>query len=72
MAGLGPEWIHSNESGAPANSIAGEAVLDLMIWPKRWKHKFGWYVEPAYEYNFAKGHERSVGASFGLLIAIHR
>ena len=70
MAGLGPEWIHTRESDTAANSIAGEAALDLMFWPRRWKHRYGWYVEPAYEYNFGKGHERSIGASCGLLIAI--
>jgi hypothetical protein len=70
MAGIGPEWIHTRESGATTNSVAGEAVLDFMFWPKRWKHKFGWYVEPSYEYEFGRRHERSIGVSFGLLIAI--
>ena len=72
MAGIGPEWIHTNEPGAKGNSIAGEAVLDFMIWPRRWKHKVGWYAEPGYEYSFARGHEQSIGISFGLLIAIRR
>ncbi len=72
MAGAGPEWIHARESGVTTNSIAGEAVLDFMFWPRSWKHKFGWYLEPAYEYNFGKGHERSIGISFGLLFAIRK
>jgi hypothetical protein len=72
MVGAGPEWIRASESGARADSIGGEIALDFMFWPRRWKHKFGWYVEPAYEYNFGKGHERSIGASFGLLIAIRK
>jgi hypothetical protein len=72
MAGVGQEWIHTTESGAMANSSGCEAVLDLMFWPNGWKHKYGWYVEPADEYNFGKGHERSIGASFGLLIAIRK
>jgi hypothetical protein len=72
MAGIGPEWIHTRESGATTNSVAGEAVLDFMFWPRRWKHKFGWYVEPGYEYEFGRGHERSIGVSFGLLIAIRK
>jgi hypothetical protein len=72
MAGIGPEWIHTRESGTTTNSVAGEAVLDFMFWPGRWKHKFGWYVEPGYEYNFGRGHERSIGISFGLLIAIRK
>jgi len=69
MAGIGPEWIHTRESGSGRNSLGGEAVLDFMFWPGR-KHKFGWYLEPGYEYNFGRGHERSIGVSGGLLIAI--
>ena len=40
-----------------------------MFWPSR-KHRFGWYLEPTYEYNFARGHEQSVGITGGLLISI--
>jgi hypothetical protein len=69
MAGVGPEWVHTREPGMAANSIAGEAVLDFMFWPGG-KHKFGWFLEPSYDYNFARGHERSFGISGGLLIAI--
>ena len=72
MAGIGPEWIHTKESGSPRNSIAGEAVLDFMFWPARWKHKFGCFVEPGYEYNFGRGHERSIDVTFGLLIAVRK
>ncbi|HXS93580.1 MAG TPA: hypothetical protein VN736_03180 [Candidatus Limnocylindrales bacterium] len=72
MAGVGPEWIHTRESGASTNSVAGEAALDFMFWPKAWKRKFGWYLEPAYEYNFGRGHEKSIGISFGVLIAIRK
>lgn len=69
MAGIGPEWIHTRQFGVTSNSIGGEAVLDFMFWPTG-KHRFGWFVEPGYEYNFGRGHERSIGISFGLLIAI--
>jgi hypothetical protein len=69
MAGIGPEWVHTREPGVAANSIAGEAVLDFMFWPGG-KHKFGWFLEPSYDYNLARGHERSFGISGGLLIAI--
>jgi hypothetical protein len=51
------------------NSVGGEVVLDFMFWPSA-KHRFGWYVEPGYEYNFGRGHEQSLGVSGGLLIAI--
>lgn len=69
MVGIGPEWVHSNQYGRTPNSVSGEAVLDFMFWPSR-KHKFGWYLEPSYEYNFGRGHEQSLGLSGGLLIAI--
>jgi hypothetical protein len=69
MVGVGPEWIHTRAYGVTTNSLAGEAVLDFMFWPSA-KHKFGWYLEPAFDCSFGQGHERSVGISGGLLIAI--
>ena len=69
MVGVGPEWIHTREFGVTNNSVGGEAVLDFMFWPSA-KHRFGWYLEPGYEYNFGRGHERSMGITAGLLIAI--
>jgi hypothetical protein len=69
MLGVGPEWIHTNSFGAKSNSVAAEGAADFMFWPSR-KHKFGWYLEPSYEYSFARGHEQSLGISGGLLIAI--
>jgi hypothetical protein len=69
MLGVGPEWIHARTYGVTRNSLGGEVVLDFMVWPSS-KHRFGWYLEPGYEYNFGPGHERSVGISGGLLIGI--
>ena len=69
MIGMGPEWLHTTEAGFSRNSLGGEAALDFMFWPGR-SHRFGWYLEPGYEYNFGRGHERSIGMSVGLLIAI--
>ncbi len=69
MFGVGPEWIHSKEYSMAANSVGGEIVLDFMFWPAA-KHRFGWYLEPGYDYNFGRGHEQSIGISGGLLIAI--
>jgi hypothetical protein len=69
MIGVGPEWIHTRSYGMSTNSLGGEAALDFMFWPAA-KHKFGWYLEPGYDYSFGRGHERSIGISFGLLIAI--
>jgi hypothetical protein len=71
MFGIGPEWIHTSERGARTNSVAGEAALDFMFWPSA-RRRFGWYLEPSYEYNFGPGHERSMGLTAGLLIAIFR
>jgi hypothetical protein len=69
MVGIGPEWIHTTKYGITTNSIAGEVAVDFMFWPGG-RHRFGWYVEPAYDYTFARGHEKSLGLSGGLLIAI--
>jgi hypothetical protein len=69
MAGVGPEWVHVRRGGVTTNSVAAEAVLDFMFWPSK-KRRFGWYLEPGYEYGFGRTHERSAGLSGGLLIAI--
>ena len=69
MVGIGPEWIHTRQYGLTTNSLAAEAILDFMFWPSA-KHRFGWYLEPGYDYSFGRRHERSVGITAGLLIAI--
>ena len=69
MVGVGPEWIHTTRYNVVTNSLGGEVALDFMFWPKG-KHKFGWYAEPAYDYDFGRGHDQSVSISIGLLIAI--
>lgn len=71
MFGAGPEWIHSRSFGVTANALGGEVVLDFMFWPSS-KRRFGWFLEPGYDYSFARGHERSLGISGGLLISIPR
>ncbi len=69
MVGVGPEWVHARDNGLTTNSFSAEAAADFMFWRSA-KHKFGWYVEPAYEYSFKRGHEQSLGFTAGLLIAI--
>jgi hypothetical protein len=69
MIGVGPQWVHATSYGKTTDSVSGEAVLDFMFWPSK-KHRFGWYIEPGYEYNFGRGHEQSLGISGGLLISI--
>ncbi|HTZ60953.1 MAG TPA: hypothetical protein VMB49_22745 [Acidobacteriaceae bacterium] len=69
MLGVGPEWVYLNQNGKTTNSIAGELAGDFMFWPTG-KHRFGWYLEPAYDYSFANGHQQSIGMSGGLLIGI--
>jgi hypothetical protein len=70
MIGAGPEWIHAR-SGGITNSIGGEVALDFMLWPSA-NRRFGWYLEPAYEHDFGRAHENSIGVSGGLLITIQR
>jgi hypothetical protein len=70
MFGVGPEWVHIRQNGMSTNSISSEAIGDFMFWPSIGKHRFGWYLEPGYEYSFGPGHEKSFGISGGLLIAI--
>jgi hypothetical protein len=70
MLGVGPEWVHLRQKGAASNSISGELAGDFMFWPAR-KHRFGWFLEPGYDYSFARGHQQSIGMSGGLLIAIN-
>jgi hypothetical protein len=69
MLGFGPGLAHTRESGRAVNSISAEIVGDFMFWPGK-RRKFGWFIEPGYEYSFAAGHEKSLGMSAGLLIAI--
>lgn len=69
MLGAGPEFIHSREGGASTNAPAAEFAVDLMYWPSA-RRRFGWYVEPAADFSFGRGHERSAGLTAGLLIAL--
>jgi hypothetical protein len=69
MLGVGPQWVHLKQNGRWSNSIAGEIAADFMFWPTG-KHRFGWYLEPAYDYSFARGHQKSIGMSGGLLIGV--
>lgn len=71
MLGVGPEWVYLRQDGTTSNSISCEIAGDLMIWPSG-KHRFGWYVEPAYDHSFMAGHQPSIAVSAGLLIGIHR
>lgn len=71
MVGVGPEWIHRSQNHVVTNSVGVEAALDFMFWPSA-KHKFGWYLEPAYDYSFGAGHAQSIGITGGLLIAVPR
>ena len=69
MLGIGPEWIHTNAYGVKTNAVGVEVAPDFMFWFSS-KHRFGWYLEPSYEYKFGPGREHSIGISGGLLIGI--
>ncbi len=70
MAGVGPEWIHTTDHGLTTNALGLEVAADFMFWPTIGKHRFGWFLEPAYDYSFGRGHEQSIGISGGLLIGV--
>ena len=69
MFGVGPEWIHIRQNGITTNSVAGEIALDFMFWPSP-KRRFGWYIEPAYDYTFGRSHDQAISVSIGLLISV--
>jgi len=69
MFGVGPEWIYIRENGITTNSVAGEIALDFMFWPSA-ERRFGWYLEPAYDYTFGRSHDQVIGVSIGLLISV--
>ena len=71
MFGVGPERVYLIQNGKATNSISGELAGDFMFWPTG-RHRFGWFLEPAYDYSFAKGHTQSIGMTAGLLIGIAR
>jgi hypothetical protein len=70
MLGVGPEWVYLRQNGTACQCISGEVAGDFMFWPAG-KHRFGWYLEPAYDRSFMAGHEQSIGMSGGLLIGVH-
>ncbi len=67
MLGVGPEWVYLREKEKTSNSLSAEIAGDFMFWPSG-RHRFGWFLEPAYDYSFAGGHQKSIGMSAGLLI----
>jgi hypothetical protein len=69
MAGAGPEWIRTAERRTTTDAAGIEVAADFMFWPSG-KHKFGWFLEPAYDYSFGPGHEQAIGISGGLLIGV--
>jgi hypothetical protein len=65
MFGAGPAWSFSRDG----TKISAELAADFMVWPTK-DRRFGWFVEPTYNYSLAKGHEQSLGLAMGLLIPI--
>src|SRR5437764_1785227 len=49
MAGIGPAWVRTRSAGSTQHSVAvaAEAIADFMFWTSP-KHRWGWYLEPAY------------------------
>jgi hypothetical protein len=70
MLGVGPQWVHLKQNRRWTNTQSAEIAADFMFWPNG-KHRFGWFLEPAFDYSFAGSHQKSIGISFGLLLGIH-
>ncbi|MEG9434720.1 hypothetical protein JAO29_00780 [Edaphobacter sp. HDX4] len=71
MIGVGPGWARLTQNGKTRDSFSGEVAVDFMFWPTG-RHRFGWFLEPAYEYSFAAGHQKSIALTAGLLIGLAR
>jgi hypothetical protein len=69
MPGIGPAWLYKTGRDGTTNSLGAVALIDVQLWPSR-ERNFGWFVEPAYGYDFGREHEQSLGITFGLLIPI--
>jgi len=65
LIGAGPVWVHKPEG----DSAAGQAIVELKYFPWPERH-VAFFVEPDYTYDFAKGHEQSIGVTVGLYIGI--
>jgi hypothetical protein len=65
MVGVGPQWTFSPEG----SKIGAEFALDFMFWPTS-DRSYGWFLEPTYSYSFDSRHEKSLGATVGLLIPL--
>jgi hypothetical protein len=68
-AGIGPTWVHSTARDDVRDAVGGEAALEFLFWPTG-EHRFGWYVEPAYDRVFTRDHPQSVGLTIGRLVGI--
>jgi len=69
--GAGPLWFHrAYEADDVQRDSAGvEGVAEMVFWPGE-HHKFGFYVETGYSYDFGKGHEKAAGAGAGVLVPL--
>ena len=69
MLGAGLYW--EKQTGLPLknSTLGAECAMDWMYWPFRHR-RFGFYVEPAYQFGFAKEPDPSIGVSAGLLVSI--
>lgn len=64
--GLGPTWTRTTGTAEHSDSIGAEFSLDFQfLVGKRW----GWYIEPAYEFVPGSTRDQSVNLAVGILIA---
>ena len=63
--GLGPTWARSSGIAAQSHAVDGEFSLDFQFsLTGRW----GWYIEPSYQFGGSQNSDRSAGLSMGLLL----
>jgi len=68
LIGARPEWKHRTDGAA--DSVAGVASAEFVyeVMPER---HVSFFLQEAYSYDFAKGHEQAISAIAGLHIGIN-
>jgi len=67
--GIGSEWIHTTSARSTTDELAAIAAMEFMFWQTPEK-RLGWFFEPSFSYALGGDHDRSLGASAGVLIAL--
>jgi hypothetical protein len=69
LIGAGPEWIYRSGGESQRNSVAAVVVADF-VYSQSPESAVAIFVEPAYSYDFGRGHEEAFSITAGLHIAV--